>query len=886
MNNSSFVHIVLADEGWILERYAREIEKRLDYVTVSRTPDPAACINYYLNYTSYQGKQPGIDIGFFTHIEPSFYQGFFTIAEQMDYCICMSSLYANELYKKGVQNIFLICPGVDLDNYSPAIRIGVVGRTYETGRKGEELVKSVMDEPGIEWHFAGTGWPKPGIMYLPEEMPKFYNNIDYLLIPAYYEGGPMSLLEALACGREVIAPPIGFVPEYPHIEFKTGDSEDLRRVFRELMEKRQKIRDSVINRSWNSWAKHHDILFRKILNKIDPIKFPPKKNFSVLLAMGADENINHGGPSTRILQTKNKLEKLGLKVEISSEDKPDIKNFDLVHVFNIWPPDKSLEKLRFFHEQEIPIVFSPIYLCLSEYAWAIKAIPSIFQQGRSNDEIEKQIVAVQDGENLIELPQRFGNNEILPGYHEFVRECINLVDMVIGLSDFEIHQLLQIGALNKPYRIVRNSVEIQPYQDIDGSEFFERYKITDYVLCVGRLEIRKNQLMLIQALRNTGIPLVLIGKESDSGYSKLVHSFAGENVHFIGEIANSSSLLASAYAGAKVFCLPSWSEGAPISALEAAASGVPLVLSNRSGEFEYFKDEAFYCDPMDPEDIKGKILAAYENSPLRLIHREQIQKSLRSELSIEQSMKDTISVYEQTKEIFEWNQIVYSKKNEIDFQSKNNTKLAEAQSEQNQVYATLSASLQAENEKLGNELKNHQDLIDAKNTELQNTQEELEARNTELQNTQEELESRNTELQNTQEELESRNTELQSTQEELGLVYHSRSYRITAPMRAVFGFGRVQRDQLRQLRSKLAIRTRARRLLGKTVKFSRGIPLVALLIEKIKRHFPTAWRRMSTKVKGTISEPQQSTSINIGNSEDETHFLNLFQREINKRKDL
>ena len=60
------VHIVLADEGWILERYAREIEKRLGYVTVSKTPEPGALINYYINYHAFQGKQPGIDIGFYT----------------------------------------------------------------------------------------------------------------------------------------------------------------------------------------------------------------------------------------------------------------------------------------------------------------------------------------------------------------------------------------------------------------------------------------------------------------------------------------------------------------------------------------------------------------------------------------------------------------------------------------------------------------------------------------------------------------------------------------------------------------------------------------------------------------------------------------------------
>ncbi len=133
-----------------------------------------------------------------------------------------------------------------------------------------------MDEPGIEWHFTGEGWPGQSIMYSAEEMPNFYNNIDYLLIPSSYEGGPMSLLEALACGREVIAPPIGFVSQYPHIEYKTGDSEDLRLVLKELVKQRTQLRESVLEKSWSTWAVYHDILFRDILKKND-LKLPVEK---------------------------------------------------------------------------------------------------------------------------------------------------------------------------------------------------------------------------------------------------------------------------------------------------------------------------------------------------------------------------------------------------------------------------------------------------------------------------------------------------------------------------------------------------------------------------------------------------------------------------------
>ncbi len=134
----TLVHIVLADRGWILERCAYEISSRFDYVSVGDKPDPTALINYYVNYHAFQGKQPGINIGFFTHIEPTEANIFFNTASQLDASVCMSSIYADELEKAGIKNIYLITPGVDLDIFKPVVRIGVVGRTYKSGRKGKD----------------------------------------------------------------------------------------------------------------------------------------------------------------------------------------------------------------------------------------------------------------------------------------------------------------------------------------------------------------------------------------------------------------------------------------------------------------------------------------------------------------------------------------------------------------------------------------------------------------------------------------------------------------------------------------------------------------------------------------------------------------------------
>ncbi len=115
----------------------------------------------------------------------------------------------------------LIQPGVDHSLFKPKLRIGVVGRTYHTGRKGENLVRQVIDIPDIEWVFTGDGWPLPGRAIDDADLPEFYRTLDYVLVPALNEGGPMCVLEALASGIQVIGPDVGWVKEFPHISFGT-----------------------------------------------------------------------------------------------------------------------------------------------------------------------------------------------------------------------------------------------------------------------------------------------------------------------------------------------------------------------------------------------------------------------------------------------------------------------------------------------------------------------------------------------------------------------------------------------------------------------------------------------------------------------------------------
>jgi alpha-1,3-rhamnosyl/mannosyltransferase len=44
-------------------------------------------------------------------------------------------------------------------------------------------------------------------------MPKLYNLAEVFVIPSFYEGCPFTLLEAMACGRPVVASKTGACPD-------------------------------------------------------------------------------------------------------------------------------------------------------------------------------------------------------------------------------------------------------------------------------------------------------------------------------------------------------------------------------------------------------------------------------------------------------------------------------------------------------------------------------------------------------------------------------------------------------------------------------------------------------------------------------------------------
>lgn len=151
-----------------------------------------------------------------------------------------------------------------------------------------------------------------------------------------------------------------------------------------------------------------------------------------------------------------------------------------------------------------------------------------------------------------------------------------------------------------------------------------------FILFVGRLNARKNLPGLLRALSLMGVndvPCVVVGSadwKGDRSIAMVTELGLSERVRFIG--SPSSEDLALIYAMASVFCFPSFEEGFGLPALEAMASGCPVVVSDRPSLREVCGDAAVYADPGDPHAIATQLDRLLSNSA---VSRDLADRGLR-----------------------------------------------------------------------------------------------------------------------------------------------------------------------------------------------------------------------------------------------------------------
>lgn len=169
-----------------------------------------------------------------------------------------------------------------------------------------------------------------------------------------------------------------------------------------------------------------------------------------------------------------------------------------------------------------------------------------------------------------------------------------------------------------------------------------KYKLPErFILSVGTIEKRKNQLALVKAFHelNEDIHLVLIGKRTS--YFNEIKSYIDSNkipgIHFPENIEFTD--LPAIYQSAEIFVYPSLFEGFGIPIIEAMHSHVPVITSTGSCFSETAGDAALFCHPEDPglmtENMRELINNEALKSSLKAKGIEQVKKFSENKIAAE-----------------------------------------------------------------------------------------------------------------------------------------------------------------------------------------------------------------------------------------------------------
>lgn len=298
-------------------------------------------------------------------------------------------------------------------------------------------------------------------------------------------------------------------------------------------------------------------------------------------------SFTNGGIETQIRETTRGLQNLGVDASYFHFDS-FANDFQLLHLFAADYTFKDIATLAKGHGKKLCV--SSVYF--SEHPHLLKL--------------------------FLNTLDRFA----LRSYFQMKRHVLESADIILPNCHAELNQVSYLFNIDKrKMRVVPNGVD-EGFKSVDGSLFYEKYGLKDFVLCVSRIDSRKNIHKLIQAVLGTDLKLVLIGMldYTKSNYGRMILDLVKQNpeqIFYLGSMSNESDIFRSAYGACHIHALPSRLETPGLSNLESALAGKKVVSSDLSTVREYLEDYAFYCNPNSVESIRKALLRAY-NSPKTL----------------------------------------------------------------------------------------------------------------------------------------------------------------------------------------------------------------------------------------------------------------------------
>lgn len=313
----------------------------------------------------------------------------------------------------------------------------------------------------------------------------------------------------------------------------------------------------------------------------------------------------HGGFQIQIEQTKKALEELGTEVEWLrwwDSTQPG----DIIHYFG----RPSGAYIHFAHQKGIKVVMSELLTGLG-----------------SRSAVQRRLQKILKNLSQKVLPSSFTA--------KLAWEAYKKADAVVALTPWEKQLMVEMfDAPPDMVHVIPNGVEEVFFQRTPNQEL--RATRSDYLVCTATITERKRVLELAEAAILAKTPLWIIGtpySEQDPYYLRFLQTVKRSDgiIRYQGGISNRERL-AETYQSSRGFVLISTMESLSLSALEAAASGCPLLLSDLPWARSSFADKALYFSDSSLSGMAHSLRDFYDShhhpSPLTPARWKDVAASL------------------------------------------------------------------------------------------------------------------------------------------------------------------------------------------------------------------------------------------------------------------
>jgi len=214
-----------------------------------------------------------------------------------------------------------------------------------------------------------------------------------------------------------------------------------------------------------------------------------------------------------------------------------------------------------------------------------------------------------------------------------------------NFNRYSVRSEHEAESIQKLFDVPQERIDLVPlgYSENLPIKEIDSFSKEDFVLHISLLsQPRKNVIRLVQAANKYGFRLVLAGnKGSDEDFAPIKKEIGNnKNIQVLGFISEEEKI--NLYKRAKVFALPSIQEGVGIVALDAAAFGADIVITNIGGPQEYYHGMAEVVNPYDVDAIGKACVRLSEGNT----HQPKLRNFVFQEYSPEAICDKLVSSYQ------------------------------------------------------------------------------------------------------------------------------------------------------------------------------------------------------------------------------------------------